>query len=235
MRSIATKTGGVAAVNDGDFPQISSSGDDSEKNGGETRTRLQRLAREVFSEISEIDGSRKEDLLGAFVLELGFLAREQEYRESRRQKHAEKIAAAKARGVRFGAQRRSLPENFEEMRQAWRDGKLSSQKAADGCGMPKSSFHDAVLRAERAAQEGQKAPEKPRQKRTKERAAAESRGTRPGPKPRELPEDFEMLRKAWRNKKLTLKAAAEICGMPQSTFYNAAVRAEDAARVAEAG
>ena len=151
MRSIAAKTDETAAVDDEDFPQISHSDDGSGGNGAETRTRLQRLAREVFAEISEIDGSRQKDLLGAFVLELGFLAREQEYRESRRRKHAEKIAAAKARGVRFGVQRRALPENFEELRQAWRNGKISLKVAAEACGIPKSTFHDAALRAETAA------------------------------------------------------------------------------------
>ena len=235
MRSIATKTGGIVTADDGNSPQISHSDDDSGKNGRETRTRLQRLAREVFSEISEIDDSRKEDLLGAFVLELGFLAREQEYRENRRQKHAEKIAAAKARGVRFGAQRRALPENFEELRQAWRNGKISLKVAAEACGIPKSTFHDAVLRAETASGEEQRPPEKRPKKRAKETVEAKPKSTRRGPKPKALPEDFDELRQAWRNKELTLKAAADICGLPQSTFYNAAVRAELAARFAETG
>ena len=197
--------------------------------------RLRKLASEIVSELSTLESAQSKELLGSFVSELFLSVAKQEHHEKRCRRQAEAMAAAKARGVRFGAQRRALPENFEELRQAWRDGEMSLKEAAEACGIPKSTFHEAVRRVERAAQEGQKAPEKPRQKRTEERAAAESRGARPGPKPRELPEDFEMLRKAWRNKKLTLKAAAEIGGMPQSTFYNAAVRAEDAARVAEAG
>lgn len=209
----------------------------SEPTKEEMQDQLWKLAREIVSGLSALESAQSRELLGSFVSELFLSAAKQEHHEKRCQRQAEAMAAAKARGVRFGARPHALPDNFDEMRQAWRDGEMSLKAAAEACGIPKSTFHEAVRRAERAARSGeeQKPPAKPRQKRAKESASAESKGARPGPKPRELPEDFEMLRQAWRNKKLTLRAAAEICGMPQSTFYSAAVRAEDAARAEKAG
>jgi len=69
-------------------------------------------------------------------------------RESVHRRQAEGIAAAKAKGVRFGRPSPPLPENFEEARIAWRSGALSLRQAANSCGMPPSSFRTAVQRAE---------------------------------------------------------------------------------------
>ena len=63
---------------------------------------------------------------------------------------AEGIAAAKAQGVRFGALCRTLPDNFEELRQAWRSGQITLRTAAEICGIPKSTFRNAAVRAEMA-------------------------------------------------------------------------------------
>lgn len=75
MRSIATEKGEIRA-----------------------QDRLRTLAQEVVSEISASDPSHSKDLLEAFVLELAFSAVELEQRELRRQKQAEGIASARARG-----------------------------------------------------------------------------------------------------------------------------------------
>ena len=194
----------------------------------EIQDRLCALAREIVSGLSTLESARSKELLGVFVTELFLSAARQETHAKRSRRQAEAIAAAKAKGVRFGPQPRALPEGFEALRQAWRAGEMSLQEAADACGLPKSTFHDAALRAEASGQtasgEARKPPEKGRRKQAKAAPA------RSGPKPRALPEDFEELRLAWRNKKLSLKVAAEACGLPQSTFYSAAVRAE-----AEAG
>ena len=72
-------------------------------------------------------------------------------RENIRARQAEGIAAAKARGVRFGALPRTLPDNFEGLRQAWRSRQMTLRAAAEACGIPKSTFRDAALRAETAA------------------------------------------------------------------------------------
>lgn len=117
----------------------------------EPKSRLQQLAREVMSEISELDRPRSEELLGVFVSELFLLSGEQRRRETRRQKQSEGIAAAKAKGVRFGPQPRNLPEGFEELRRAWRNKEISLKRAAELCGIPKSTFRDAAVRVEMAA------------------------------------------------------------------------------------
>ena len=61
---------------------------------------------------------------------------------------AEGIAAAKAKGVHFGPQPKSLPDNFEQLRLAWRSKKMSLATAAELCGIPRPTFNEAALRAE---------------------------------------------------------------------------------------
>ena len=86
-------------------------------------------------------------LIADIVLQLlSYVA--QTERENIRQRQAEGIAAAKARGVRFGRERRALPDNFEELRRAWRGKEMTLQVAASACGIPKTTFREAVLRAE---------------------------------------------------------------------------------------
>ena len=118
---------------------------------GGTREYLQQLARDVVSQISDLDPSRSKELLGVFVSEMFRSVAEQERREEHRQRQAEGIATAKAKGTRFGRPARPLPENFYEIRQAWRDGKLVLQDAADACGMPQSTFYDKAIAYERRA------------------------------------------------------------------------------------
>ena len=57
-----------------------------------------------------------------------------------RQRQAEGIAAAKARGVRFGRPPEPLPKNFYANYQKWRAGKISGTAAARACKMPLSTF-----------------------------------------------------------------------------------------------
>ena len=83
------------------------------------------------------------DLLGAFIAELvlqvlSFVA--QHERENIRRRQAEGIAAAKARGVRFGREARPLPAIFPEMRELWRAGIISAREAARRCGMSRTTF-----------------------------------------------------------------------------------------------
>ena len=44
----------------------------------------------------------------------------------------------------------TLPDGFEELRQAWREGQITLREAACACDIPKSTFYDAALRMERA-------------------------------------------------------------------------------------
>ncbi len=51
-------------------------------------------------------------------------------REAIRSRQAQGIAAAKARGVRFGRPRLPVPEGFEGLKAQWEQGKISSRQAA---------------------------------------------------------------------------------------------------------
>lgn len=70
---------------------------------------------------------------------LSFVAENE--RANIRQRQAEGIAAAKARGIRFGRAPLPLPENFHVVCQRWQEGKLSGVNAAKECGMSKSTFY----------------------------------------------------------------------------------------------
>lgn len=117
----------------------------------EPQDRLRQLAQEVMSEISELDPSHSRELLGSFVSELFLSVAEQERREIRRQQQAEGIAAAKARGVRFGPQPKPLPDNFDECYQAWRDGQMTATQAAKTCGLTRKAFYRATERKKQTA------------------------------------------------------------------------------------
>ena len=58
-------------------------------------------------------------------------------------------------------------------------------------------------------------------------AAAKAKGVKFGRPPIPLPDNFYLVHKAWRAKKLTLKQAAAACGMPVGTFYSKAVKFEN--------
>ena len=111
-----------------------------------------RKAAIVVLDMPLLDTRQGRDLTGTLIADivlqlLSYVA--QTERENIRQRQAEGIAAAKARGVRFGRERRILPDNFEELRQAWRGKKMTLQAAASACGIPKTTFREAVLRAEK--------------------------------------------------------------------------------------
>ena len=69
---------------------------------------------------------------------LSFVAENE--RSNIRQMQAEGISAAKARGVRFGRPPSPLPENFHEIYQQWKNGKITGLAAAKACNMPMSTF-----------------------------------------------------------------------------------------------
>lgn len=91
-----------------------------------------------------LDTRQCKDLMGTFIADLvlqilSFVAENE--RANIRQRQAEGIAAAKARGVKFGRPPVPLPENFYAVHQAWRGGKLPLREAAQKCGMPVSTFY----------------------------------------------------------------------------------------------
>lgn len=84
------------------------------------------------------------DLTGTFIADLvlqilSYVA--QTEREAIRQRQAEGIAAAKARGVKFGPEKKPLPEGFATAKAAWESGALSIREAADSAGMAHMTFY----------------------------------------------------------------------------------------------
>lgn len=98
----------------------------------------------VVLDMPLLDTRRGKDLMGTFLSDivlqvLSFVAENE--RTNIRQRQAEGIAAAKARGVRFGRPPAPLPENFHHLYQQWKNGKITGTAAAKLCGMPLSTFH----------------------------------------------------------------------------------------------
>lgn len=98
-----------------------------------------------------LDTRRGKDLVSTFLSDvvlqvLSFVAEHERVNIRRRQ--AEGIAAARARGVRFGRPPKALPDNFSEICCRWRAKELSLAQAAASCGMPQSSFFYRARTAE---------------------------------------------------------------------------------------
>ncbi len=108
------------------------------------------LAKQLVADIPLEEICQDQELMNAFLAEILLAIAKARTKEDRRQRQAEGIAAAKARGVKFGPKRPPLPDNFDEVRFAWRRGEFNLKQAAERCGMPKSTFHNAVQRAEAA-------------------------------------------------------------------------------------
>ena len=98
-----------------------------------------------------LDTRRGKDLMGTFLSDivlqvLSFVAENE--RENIRQRQAEGIAEAKARGVRFGRPPLPLPDNFHMLHQAWRGQKITLRQAARACGMPTGTFYSKAIKLE---------------------------------------------------------------------------------------
>ncbi len=70
---------------------------------------------------------------------LSFVA--QNERENIKKRQAEGIAAAKARGEKFGRNRIILPDSFDYAKEMFLRGELNLNKASDLCGMRRSTFY----------------------------------------------------------------------------------------------
>ena len=105
----------------------------------------------VVLDMPLLDTRRGKDLMGTFLADivlqiLSFVAEND--RANIRQRQAEGIAAAKARGVKFGRRPLPLPDNFYEVHQAWRAKEITLREAADACGMPVGTFYGRARKLE---------------------------------------------------------------------------------------
>ena len=87
----------------------------------------------VVLDMPLLDTRKGRDLTGELISDivlqlLSYVA--QTEREFIRQRQAEGIAVAKAKGVRFGRQPLPKPPEFEQVYQRWLNGELSARKAA---------------------------------------------------------------------------------------------------------
>lgn len=94
-----------------------------------------------------LDTTRTKDLLGTFISDvvlqlLSFVAENE--RDNIRQRQAEGIAAAKARGVQFGKPMIPIPDNFPELYKQWQAGAISIKEFAKACNMGRSTMYNRI-------------------------------------------------------------------------------------------
>ncbi len=107
----------------------------------------------VVIDMPLLDTRREKSLLGTFISDLilvllSYVAENE--RASIRQRQAEGIAAAKARGMKFGRPSKPLPENFHRAHQDWRSGKISMKEAARQCRMQPKTFYSRAVKYEKS-------------------------------------------------------------------------------------
>ena len=90
-----------------------------------------------------LDTSNHRDLTGTLIADivlqlLSYVA--QSERENIRQRQAEGIAAAKAKGIHFGRRFKERGEDYEDVMAAWRRGEISGRAAAKKLGVAHGTF-----------------------------------------------------------------------------------------------
>lgn len=113
----------------------------------------ERRADIVVIDMPILDTRREKNLLGTFISDivlalLSFVAENE--RTNIRQRQAEGIAAAKARGVKFGRPPLPIPENFYQVHKDWRAGKISMEEAGRRCNMAAKTFYCKAVKYEKS-------------------------------------------------------------------------------------
>jgi DNA invertase Pin-like site-specific DNA recombinase len=107
----------------------------------------------VVLDMPLLDTRRGKDLMGTFLSDivlqvLSFVAENE--RANIRQRQAEGIAAAKAKGVKFGRPPLPIPEDFEQICKDWRAGKITIEEAAKDCNMCAKTFYSKAVKFEKS-------------------------------------------------------------------------------------
>lgn len=97
----------------------------------------------VVLDMPLLDTRQGRDLTGTLIADivlqlLSYVA--QTEREFIKQRQAEGIAAAKARGVRFGVKPKERPENYDDCFREWQQGTLSAREASLKLGIHHKTF-----------------------------------------------------------------------------------------------
>jgi len=108
----------------------------------------------VVIDMPLLDTRREKNLLGIFISDvvlalLSYVAENE--RTNIKQRQAEGIAAAKARGVKFGRPPLPIPENFYQMHKDWRAGKITIEEAAKACNMCPKTFYSKAVKYEKSS------------------------------------------------------------------------------------
>lgn len=97
----------------------------------------------VVLDMPLLDTRQGRDLTGTLIADivlqlLSYVA--QTERENIRQRQAEGIAAARARGVHMGRPRLEIPDSFADMKELYAKGGISSRQAAEKLGISATTF-----------------------------------------------------------------------------------------------
>lgn len=91
-----------------------------------------------------LDTRKGKDLMGTFIADLvlqilSFAA--QNERENIKKRQAEGIAAAKAKGVKFGRPEKEVPDDFGRIVRAWEQKRLPFEEVLNKCHMSEATFY----------------------------------------------------------------------------------------------
>lgn len=108
----------------------------------------------VVIDMPLLDTRREKNLLGTFISDvvlalLSYVAENE--RINIKQRQAEGIAAAKARGVKFGRPPLPISQNFYQMHKDWRAGKITIEEAAKACNMCPKTFYSKAVKYEKCS------------------------------------------------------------------------------------
>lgn len=119
------------------------------RNCEDIQKQWQKLTKDIGIDICVIDmplldTRNGKDLLGTFIADLvlqilSFVA--QNERENIRKRQAQGIAAAKAKGIKFGRPESPLPKGFESIITDWNNGNLSTAEVPKLCNISESTFY----------------------------------------------------------------------------------------------
>lgn len=120
------------------------------RNYSEILEQWRKITKEIGADIQVLDMSLLNtdlshgNLTGIFISDLvlqilAYVAETE--RTFIKQRQAEGIAAAKAKGVQFGCHKSKLPDQFEMYYQMWLEGKISTRKAAEQLHISHSTFY----------------------------------------------------------------------------------------------